>query len=85
MRGIERFLSVEMYRATKEYAIASKSIVGTLHVTMVEEYAFGAIERIHVETTDEAHVSCHHPVATAISHMSLRDGITTAVPAQFGL
>ena len=72
--GIEWLLSVKFKVTMQIDPIARKGIVGTLHVTMVEEDAARTVERVHVEPADEPDVTGHHPVAMAVGHMRLRDG-----------
>ena len=82
MRGIERFLPVEIEVAVQIYTIAGKGIVGTLHVAAVEKDASCPVERVHVQTTDEPHVAGHCLVAVAVGHMGLGDGTAALFAAQ---
>ena len=72
----EWLLSVEVEVAMAVNGRTIERIIGTFEMTVLIIRITNAIQRIEVETTNEADSSCYQAIAMDIAHMGLSDGIT---------
>ena len=67
IRPPEWFLTIKLQRTVQVDSCTSQSIVGTFHITFVEQNTFCPIQRIHIQAADETDIFCHNFISMTIA------------------
>lgn len=81
----EGLLSVEVNAAVTIHGGTVHGVVGTFEMTVLVVRVLSTVQRVQVQSTDEAHVASHEPLAMYIANMCLCDGIAAFFTCERGV